>query len=460
MPTIPQKVSLEKDPVKVLNSIRNDIGGNFERDVPEVKAGDILSLRGYGTAILGVQDPYYKNAFLDALTNRVAFTIVTSKTYQNHWWMFKKGKINLGEVVQEIFVNMATPHNYDPLEAETNWMKRELPDVRAAYYHLNYQKYYKVSISDVELEQAFLSWSGITSLVADIIQSLYTAMNADEFLAMRYMLARTLVDGYVRPQSILDVNKENMADNMITVIGLSNDLEIMPTTEYNPAGVYNYTMKDDQYLLVTSEFAATMNVAVLATAFNMDKAEFMGHIVTMPKLNNLDTARLEQLLGNDPSYRELTEEELSELGTVPAVVVDRNFFMVFDKLLRMEKQRNGESMYYQNWLHTWKWIYWSPYSNATAFVIGTPAVNSVTVTPDTVTAPAGSTVQLNVAVQTTAFAPKTVTWSVDNNVNVTVDKNGLVTVNAGATGTATIKATSTFDPKRSGTCTLTVGGAG
>mgnify|MGYP000075391992 FL=1 len=71
--------------------------------------------------------------------------------------------------------------------------KREIPDVRAAFHILNYQKFYKATISNDQLRQAFLSWQGITDLIAKIVDSMYTGANYDEFLTMKYMLARNIL---------------------------------------------------------------------------------------------------------------------------------------------------------------------------------------------------------------------------------------------------------------------------
>ena len=98
------------------------------------------------------------------------------------------GYTEIGETIEEIFVNIAKPYEYDVAEAETKVFKREIPDVRAAFHTMNFQKYYKVTVSQDQLRQAFLSWQGITDLIAKIVDSLYTAMEKDEYVTMKYMI--------------------------------------------------------------------------------------------------------------------------------------------------------------------------------------------------------------------------------------------------------------------------------
>jgi uncharacterized protein YjdB len=85
----------------------------------------------------------------------------------------------------------------------------------------------------------------------------------------------------------------------------------------------------------------------------------------------------------------------------------------------------------------------------------TPTVNSVTVSPASVTLDPNGTQQLTANVDATpASADKSVTWTSSNPSVATVSESGLVT--AVAQGTATITATSNLDNTKSGTCSVTV----
>ena len=83
-----------------------------------------------------------------------------------------------------------------------------------------------------------------------------------------------------------------------------------------------------------------------------------------------------------------------------------------------------------------------------------PTVNSVTVSPSTLSLNVNGTNTLSATVSVSNGADQTVTWSSDNESVATVDNTGKVT--AVAAGTAKITATSTFDTSKKGTCTVTV----
>lgn len=451
MPTKPQVKTLNANSVEILNTLRANASPNYQDMVPYAE-GSLDSVREIGAIIM--QYPALQNEFLSALVNRIGMVLVTSKLYRNPWSFMKQGMLEFGETIEEIFVNIAKPFEFNQERSETTIFKREIPDVRAAFHVMNYTKFYKATISNDQLRQAFLSWNGITDLIARIVDAMYTGANYDEFITMKYLLAKHLIAGNIYANQIDTVSTENMKSIVATIKGVSNSLEFL-SNKYNYNGVETYTNKSDQYILVNAKFDATMDVEVLASAFNMDKAEFMGRRVLVDSFGNLDNARLKLLFAEDPNYTEISEDDLQALDNIPAVMVDRYFFMIFDNFYNFTEQYNGEGLYWNYWYHTWKTFSISPFHNAVAFVPGAPTITSVTVEPSTASGAVGSTIQLSAEVVSTNFAPKTVTWS-SSSENVTVNSSGLVTIGNGATGPVIITATSTYDSSKSGTCTITV----
>lgn len=456
MATVPKIKTLTNSSVDILNAIRNNATQNYRDYIPKATA-DADSIRQIGAIIMDY--PALQNEFLSALVNRIGRVLITSKMYDNPWAFFKKGLLEYGESVEEIFVNIAKPFQFDPAVAENNVFKREIPDVRAAFHIMNYQKYYKATISNDQLRQAFLSWQGISDLIAKIVDAMYTGANYDEFQTMKYMLARHILDGHMYPVEIPDVETANMKSIVSAIKGISNKYTFL-STDYNLAGVATFTNKSDQYMLINSNFDATMDVEVLASAFNMDKAEFSGRRVLVDSFGSLDIARLGELFAGDNTYEEISEDELKALDLIPAILVDRNWFMIFDNFYNFTEQYNGEGLYWNYWYHVWKTFSVSPFANNALFIPGKPTVKTITVTPSNSTVSAGQSVQLVANVQTENFAPKSVTWSVNSDKAV-VDNSGKVTVKSGtpASTTITVTATSTYDPSKKGTATVKTPGA-
>ena len=459
MPTIPLVNKLSASSEEILNAIRNSASANYKNYVPVASISQ-NNIKEIGLIIMN--DAVLQNEFLSALVNRIGRVIVTSKLYSNPWARFKKGLLEFGETMEEVFVNIAKPFEYDPAVAESKVFKREIPDVRAAFHPLNYQKFYKSTIQREQLRQAFLSWQGIHDLIAKIVDAMYTAANYDEFQVMKYLIDRHVLNGELKAIQIASVSSANMKAIVGTIKGTSNNFEFM-STKYNVAGVQNYSLKDNQYIIVNSEFDATMDVEVLATAFNMDKADFIGHRVLVDSFGELDTERLALLFANGDGYTALTDAEIAALKAVPAVIIDEDWFLIFDNLLEFTEQYNAEGLYWNYWLHVWKTFSASPFANSAVFVPGAPAVSSVTVSPDTAVIMPGQSLLLSATVVSANFASKSVNWTAtisgaEAPDKVSISPLGVLTVSPDIDeGTEiTVTATSVFDSTKTDTATVTI----
>lgn len=344
MANVPQPVTLTNSSVNILNAIRNSATIDYRNYVPyATEDGD--SIRGIGAIIMDY--PALQNEFLNALIGRIGLVIVTSKSYQNPWSVFKKGVMEFGETVEELFVNIANVQNYNPEDSETSIFSRNIPDVKSAFHVVNYKKLYPVTIQNDQLRSAFLSWDGISDLIAKITDSLYTSMNYDEYQTMKYLIAKAIINGQMEIISV----SGTISEDVTAFKSISNDLTFY-SNKHNVAGVYTSTLKDDQYLIIDTATESQMNVEVLATAFNMDKAEFMGHVILVDGFGNLDTARLNELFYDDPAYEEIGSDDLTSLNLIPAVIVDKNWFMVYDQMMQFTENFNGKGLYWNYFLHT------------------------------------------------------------------------------------------------------------
>lgn len=454
MPTRPDILTLTNSSVDVLNAIRNSASTNYKNYVP-IATADAESIKGIGNIIMDM--PELQNEFLSALINRIGRVLATSKMYTNPWAKLKRGMLDFGETVEEIFVNIAKPLQYDPDNAAATVFQQEKPDVRSAFHVMNYQKKYKQTIRREQLKTAFLSWSGVNDLIARIVDSMYTAANYDEFITMKYLIARHILDGHFSPVTIPQVSAANMKTIVTKIKAVSNQITF-PSSEHNVAGVFQHTEKRNQYIIMTADFDAMNDVEVLASAFNMSKAEFLGNRILIDGFGKLDTARLNELFVNDPTYVQFSAAQLAVLDEVPAILIDENWFMIFDNLNEFTEIYNADGLYWNYFYHQWKTFSVSPFSNALIFTSTTPAVSGVAVSPATATMAAGSSIQLTATVAATGFANRAVTWTSSNTNVATVSATGVVTIKSNATSssTATITAKSVFDTTKTATSTITV----
>lgn len=443
------------DPLIARGAVSRNAAGQI------VVGSDTDTIHNIGDYIMNYEPA--ANAFLHSLVNRIGMTIITSKLYDNPWGFMKQGRLEFGETIEEIFVNLARPFGYSPSKAETDVFKREIPDVRAAFHRMNYQKFYKVTISNDQLRQAFLSWTGISDLIARIVDSMYTGAQTDEFYMMKYMVANAIVKGYIQPAAIPAATKENAVD-VATEFQAQSELLRFQSNKFTMAGVTTHTDFEDQYLIMDARFRSTMNMNVLATAFNIEYRELMGRIVVVDDLSSHDWVRLTELFTDpdtgevDPHFHQFTAAEVATLQSVPAVLVSRYFLQIWDNFEAMTEQYNGQGLYWNYWYHTWKTFSISPFAQAVAYTSQSWSVTGVTVSPTTASVDKGQDIVLSATVAGTGIINQNVTWSITGQASSgTYIIDGKLHVAADETATSiTVTATSVGDPTKSGNAAITV----
>ena len=353
--------TLNASTIDILNVIRQNASYDYQQNVPEVatvndipKVGEII----YGT-------PAFANQFINALVNRIAIVRVQSATFNNPYSILKKGYIEYGETVEDIFVSIAKAVDFNVEKAAKREFKRTIPDVRSAFHVMNWRVMYPVTIQDEDLRQAFLNIEGVQNLIAKIVDAVYTAAEYDEFLLFKYLLIKAISHGKMYPTSI--GAGADLSEAAVQFRGTSNLLPFM-SNDYNEAAVKTNTPKDRQVIFMDAMFNAQFDVNVLASAFNMDKADFMGRLFLIDNWNDFDNERFDVIRANSDGIEEVTAEELALLANVKAVILDENWFQVYDNNNKFTEKYVASGLYWNYFYHTWKTVSNSPFANAVVFV--------------------------------------------------------------------------------------------
>lgn len=376
---MPRKIAvstLNASTVDILNTIRANASQEYQNLVPEITTAD--EIPRVGEVVMGY--PGLANQFLSALMNRIAAVRVKSATFNNAYAQFKKGYLEFGETVEEVFVNICKAREFSAEKAEARELKRSVPDVRSAMHIMNWRVQYPLTIQHRDLERAFLSPDGVTDLIARLVGSLSTAAEYDEYLLFKYLIIKGVNAGAMYPYSISAPNLNSAAAAFRTV---SNKLSFM-STKYNAAGVTTNTNKDSQLIIMDAAFNAEFDVNVLASAFNMDKANFMGKLMLMDDFTTFDNDRFSVIRENCDMIEEVTAEELNRMQGVKAIILDTEWFQVYDNLQQMSETPVASGLYWNYFLNSWKTVSYSPFSNAVVFVGPQPQTPAIEIIVDTV----------------------------------------------------------------------------
>ena len=352
--------NLNASTIDILNTIRMNASYEYQSLVPTVtQAEDIPKV---GEVICGY--PAMANQFLTTLVNRIAAVRVKSATFNNPYAHLKKGYLEFGESIEEIFVQIAKGVEYSAEKAEAREFKRTIPDVRTAFHIMNWRVLYPVTIEDEDLRMAFLSMDGVQGLIAKIVDSVYTAAEYDEFLLFKYMLIKAIASGKMYPDAFDATNMKNAA---VEFRGKSNLLPFI-SDKFNAAGVRNNTPKERQAIFMDATFNAQFDVEVLASAFNMEKADFMGRLHLIDDWTSFDNERFDIIRTNSDGLEEVSSGELALMADVKAVLVDEDWFQIYDNNNKFTEKYIASGLYWNYFYHTWKTISSSPYANAIVFV--------------------------------------------------------------------------------------------
>ena len=369
MPKRIAQTTLNATTIDILNVIRENASYDYQQNVPVVtKEADIPKV---GEVIYGT--PAFANQFINALVNRIAVVRVQSATFNNPYAMLKKGYLEFGETIEDIFVGILKAVHYSAEKAEAREFKRTMPDVRTAFHTMNWRVMYPVTIQDEDLKLAFLSIDGVTDLISKIVDAVYTAAEYDEFLLFKYLLIKSISHGKMKPISI--GTGTDIKESAIQFRGISNKLPFM-SSEYNEAGVTNNTPKDRQIIFMDAMYNAQYDVEVLASAFNMDKADFMGRLFLIDEWTSFDMDRFDVIMSESDGLEAVTADELALLADVKAVMLDDRWFQVYDNNNKFTEKYVASGLYWNYFYHVWKTISYSPFANAVVFVS-----NSSTITP-------------------------------------------------------------------------------
>ena len=148
---------------------------------------------------------------------------------------------------------------------------------------------------------------------------------------------------------------------------VSNDFQFM-STDYNIAGVTTFTDSDKKVILINTDYDANIDTNVLASAFQLPYADYLNRRILIDGLGHLDIARLNKIFANDPTYKELSTDDMTFLDKVAGVIIDEDFVQIYDNVFEMRDMPVANTLDHNYFLHMWQTYAVSPFANAVAVI--------------------------------------------------------------------------------------------
>ena len=331
--------------ISILNNVRANQSDEYQSRIPEATRTNFADVKNAFTTYTAEY-----NAFQSALLHKIGKTLIESKLYKNKLARFKTGSVLSEQDVEEIFIDMAKEGSeYDPNGANALARTND-ENVKVVYHRLNRQNTYDKSIGDLDFLRAFKSEATLDTFIAGLINSMYSRANHDEWVMMKNLLATYEKDGspayfdYGVP-AITGANAETSARTFVKTLRKAvNDLSFA-STEYNKMGVTTWSDPSNLVLLINKDVVAEVDVEVLAKAFNLGKTDIEPEIVVM--------------------------DDFGSLPDTYGLLIDKDFFRVFDTLSTTETQRNAKGLFTIYYYHVHQILSLSPFKNAVRFKIET-----------------------------------------------------------------------------------------
>lgn len=369
---------------------------------------NLLALAGKQLLASGVM----ANKFVDMLVNKVGVTLVNQRMYKNPFSDFKKGNMPLGVAVEDIFVNpvqakkFTSGYNNDIVTSSSNATYGATDpfivdenDVKVVYYPLNAQVYFKVTIKFVEIQQGFNNWNAMDNLVNKLIENLTNSAETWEFEETKSLLGNNF-ELDTPTCKIMKVASKNEIDWASEFAIKCRDLALNYTfnddkynnwvgwaTAQNLTGVNlnpvtTNTRLEDLYLITRADIGANIDISVLATSFNIGKAEFLG---TVKYTNNFGKYLDENGKQKIEPYPSAPEQNVKyhttgELGVYDYLdsnnkrhhvelygyIFDKHYIQIWETYNSVTNIENPVSLYRNYFKHLWETFALCPFANATA----------------------------------------------------------------------------------------------
>jgi hypothetical protein len=336
----------------ILDTIRANASGEYQERVP---LAERTTIEAVGSPILTYQST--QNEFLTALVNRIALSIIQNKTAKNPLAVLKKGTIPLGSDIQEIFTNMAKDTGFDG--SGSALLTKTTPDTKALYHRINRKGQYPVTITKPQLQTAFTSYSELEKMLGSIVTAMYSGDMYDEFILMKNLFASAITDNKIVIASVPHVKDEATGKTFIKAVKNASSAFTFPSSSFNtyynnrPASdegepIMTWTPVEDQVIIVRADVMNEIDVEVLASAFNMNKVEFLAKVLKVDSFGSATNCL--------------------------AVLCDRSWVQVYDNLYETSEFYNSQGLYWNYWLNHWQTYSYSLFANAVAFVCDDEAV--------------------------------------------------------------------------------------
>lgn len=274
--------------VNSLNKIRQLSSDIYHQYIPEITA--TTNINEFGQPILTVTE--VRNEFMNALIGRIVSVQTLVKRYRNPLQVLEGDNTPFGYAGQEIYNNPAKARRFNVNDFAGLLQKYEA-ETFVQYLPVNMDTQYCVTVTYDKLRNAFTSWRDLETYVNSLSDTLYNGAAIDEFLYTKALVTSAYKSGRGVVEVINEPTDEDTAKAFIRrarQLYLSFGFPSVNNTSWDKVDpehrkVMTWANPEDVVFLIRTDIAALIDVDVLASAFNIDRATLLGNIIYVDNFN-------------------------------------------------------------------------------------------------------------------------------------------------------------------------------
>ena len=159
----------------------------------------------------------------------------------------------------------------------------KVPDIKQVFFRVNYGRQYQRTYSGSEIMKTVESWENYAEFIDGIARDINSSLQIDEYRAMRDLFATAIDRGIIPIYPITALATESDAKTLLQYARQFHTDFQFPSEQFSSWNVSNpgntittWSNPDNISILLTSQTVSVVDVQALASAFNLEYANFIG----------------------------------------------------------------------------------------------------------------------------------------------------------------------------------------
>lgn len=336
----------------------------YHQFVPVVT--DSTTIGEFGQPILDSQNVNVLNDFV-GLLKKVVYTAVYNKTFNNPLASLEGDRMPLGQFIEDVYVNPAKARGFNVNDFAGLLQKYEAK-IATQYLTVNSDLQYCVTITREKIRNAFTSWDNLEGFVSGMVNSLYNGAYITRYNQTKGLVLAAYTGNSIQYETVSAVTSEATGKALIKKMRADYNKMQVPSTAYNAwnkvkggdLALKTWSDPQDIIVMISADVEANVSVDVLAAAFNMDKADFLGRVIVVDDFSQYDD-----------------DGTLAVDGTaIQAVIMDRAWFKIKTQDFAADEFYNANNRTWQYYLNDVRMVNYSLFANAKVYATEAPSVTA------------------------------------------------------------------------------------